>query len=72
MRVSATWEEALEVYQPGMRGSCGEASLKARDETGIRFLLIPDLEGILKRRWEIVALGLSALFYNPSCAWRVT
>lgn len=28
----------------------------ARDEIGVRFLVTPGLEGVLKRHWEIVAL----------------
>lgn len=56
----------------GTRGSSGEASFKARGETGVRFLLTPDLEGILKRLWEVVARGSPLVSYHPSCPWRVT
>lgn len=55
----------------GTRGSGGAASFKARGETGVRFLLTPDLEGILKRLWKFVALGSPLVSYHPLCPWGV-
>lgn len=47
----------MEVYKPGTRGNYREASSVARDEIGVRFLVTPGLEGVLKRHWEIVAMS---------------
>lgn len=70
--VRAKQGEDSEVYKPRIRGSCREAPYEALDETGVGFLVTPGLEGILKRRWEIVALESPPVFSHLSCTWAVT
>lgn len=68
----AKWGEAVEVYQFGVRGIGGKPSSGARNEIGVRSIMTPGLEGILKSRWENVAVESPPVIYHPSCPWRVT